>query len=91
MNYVHVTSAKTAQKAWEKLKNTFEDSGAVRKVTLMRKIVNTKLTDCSSMEMYVNEIISTAQRLGDIGFAVNDEWLFAHDNGNGEYWCKISE
>lgn len=42
-NYVHVTTAKTAKEAWDSLKKTFEDTGAVRKVTLMRKIVNTKL------------------------------------------------
>lgn len=74
-NYVHVTTAKTAKEVWTKLKTTFEDTGAVRKVTLMRKIVNTKLSDCNSMEMYVTEIISTAQRLNEIGFTVADEWL----------------
>lgn len=74
-NYVHVTTAKTAKETWDNLKTTFEDKGAVRKVTLMRKIVNTKLAECFSMEMYVTEIISTAQRLSEIGFKVDDEWL----------------
>lgn len=74
-NYVHVTGATTAKQAWDSLKKTFEDQGAVRKVTLMRKIVNTKLAECSSMEMYVTEIISTAQRLTEIGFTIEDEWL----------------
>lgn len=74
-NYVHVTAAKTAKEAWTSLKTTFEDNGAVRKVTLMRKIVNTKLIECNSMEVYVTEIISTAQRLNEIGFTVGDEWL----------------
>lgn len=74
-NYVHVTSAKTAKEAWDSLKRTFEDTGTRRKVTLMRNIVNTKYKNCTSMEMYVNEIISTAQRLNEIGFTVDDEWL----------------
>lgn len=74
-NFVHVKSAKTVKEVWDNLKTTFEDKGAVRKVTLMRKIVNTKLDECNSMETYVSEIISTAQKLSEIGFEINDEWL----------------
>lgn len=72
---VHIKSAETAEEMWNNLKSTFEDSGAVRKVTLMRKIVNTKLESCASMELYVSEIISTSQKLVDVGFSVPDEWL----------------
>lgn len=74
-NYVHVATSKTSKEVWDNLQRTFEDKGAVRKVTLVRKIVNTKLADCNSMQVYVTEIISTAQRLNDIGFVVGDEWL----------------
>lgn len=75
INFVHVKSAKTAKEIWTNLQTTFEDKGAVRKVTLMRKIANTKLENCESMDVYVSEIISTAQKLTDLGFDVPDEWL----------------
>lgn len=74
-NYVHVKLAKTVKEVWDNLRSTFEDKGAVRKVTLMRKIVNTKLDSCESMDMYVSEIISTAHKLTEVGFEVPDEWL----------------
>lgn len=41
----------------------------------MRKIVNTKLESCESMDMYVSEIMSTSQKLTDLGFTISDEWL----------------
>lgn len=41
----------------------------------MRKIVNTKLEGCESMDAYVSEIISTSQKLSEVGFDVPDEWL----------------
>ncbi|RYX80990.1 hypothetical protein EON73_05065, partial [bacterium] len=74
-NFVHVKSAKTAKEIWDNLQSTFEDKGAVRKVTLMRTIANTKLENCESMDVYVSDIISTAQKLTDLGFEVPDEWL----------------
>lgn len=73
--FVHVKSADTVKNMWENLQSTFEDKGVVRKITLMRKIVNTKLESCESMETYVSEIMSTAQKLTDLGFTVSDEWL----------------
>lgn len=75
MNFVHIKSAKTVKEVWDNLKATFEDKGAVRKVTLMRRIVNTKLDSCESMDVYVSEIISTSQKLSEVGFDVPDEWL----------------
>lgn len=41
----------------------------------MRKIVNTKLDNFESMDVYVSEIIATAQKLMEVGFEVPDEWL----------------
>lgn len=74
-NYVHVLNAKTAKEAWDKLKETFEDNGMTRRISLMRKIVGIKLENCKSMEHYVSEIISTAHKLNEIGFAMPDEWV----------------
>lgn len=75
MNFVHIRSATTAKEVWTNLEKTFEDKGSARKVTLVRAIVNTKLKDCVSMDEYVSNIISTAQKLNEVGFAVPDEWL----------------
>ncbi|XP_036345767.1 uncharacterized protein LOC118755016 [Rhagoletis pomonella] len=73
--FVHIQSASSAKEIWENLQSTFEDKGAIRRVTLTRKIVNTKLDSCESMDVYVSEIISTAQKLNEVGFEVPDEWL----------------
>lgn len=91
VNFVHVKSAKTVKEVWENLKTTFEDKGAVCKVTLMRKIVNTKLESCDSMDVYVSEIMSTAQKLTEVGFEVPDEWLaiFLLSGLNDDYMPMI--
>lgn len=73
--FVHVKSANTVQTMWTNLQSIFEDKGVVRKITLMRKIVNTKLESCESMDTYVSEIMSTSQKLTDLGFTISDEWL----------------
>lgn len=73
--YVHIKTAKSAKEIWEKLKATFEDQGAVRKCNLVEKMVNTRLDDCESMEMYVSEKIGAAHKLSEIGLEVGDEWL----------------
>lgn len=44
-------------------------------LSIDKSIVNTMLDKCSSMESYVSDIISTAQKLSDVGFEVSDEWL----------------
>lgn len=75
INYVHVRGAKTSKEVWDKLQATFEDTGSARRVALVRKIVNTKLENCSSMEEYVNEIMSAAHKLCETGYAVPDDWL----------------
>lgn len=73
--FVHIKSAKTVKETWENLQRTFEDKGVARRITLMRKIVSTKLENCESMDKYVSEIMSTTQKLTDLGFEIADEWL----------------
>lgn len=75
MNYVHIENAKTAKEVWKNLQNAFEDSGLSRKVGLLKDLINTSLDNCGSIEEYVNKIMSTAHKLRNIGFEVNDEWL----------------
>lgn len=75
VNYIHVQEAKTAKAVWDTLKATFDDSGLARKVGLLRTLITTRLENCASMEVYVNEIIGTAHKLNGVGMEVTDEWI----------------
>lgn len=75
LNYVHIENAQTAREVWVNLQNVFEDSGLSRKVGLLRDLINTTLDNCSNVEEYVNKIMSTAYKLRNIGFKVDDDWL----------------
>lgn len=75
INYSHVQSAKNAKDAWNALTNAFEDSGLTRRVGLLRQLTTTRLENCKNVEEYVNSITTTAHKLSEIGFNVNDEWV----------------
>ncbi|CAL1674589.1 unnamed protein product [Lasius platythorax] len=75
LNYVHVQDTKTAAEAWEKLKKAFEDTGLTRRVGLLRTLITTQLTNCASVNDYVNTVITTAHELAGIGFKIGDEWI----------------
>lgn len=75
VNYSHIKNSKTAREAWCAIQSAFEDSGLTRKVGLLRKLVTTKLDNCKTVEVYCDTIISTAYKLNDMGFVVNDEWV----------------
>lgn len=75
INYVHVRSCTTAKDVWKKLQAAFEDSGLTRRVGLLRTLCTTKLENFSSVEEYVNTIMTTAHRLNAIDFTVTDEWI----------------
>lgn len=76
INYAYISTCDSAKKIWEKLQETFEDSGLCRRVSLIRELTNTKLEDCKNMENYVNIIMSAAHKLNGIaGGAVSDDWI----------------
>lgn len=75
INYVHIESATSAREMWINLQKAFEDSGLTRKVGLLKDLINTSLDSCVSIEEYVNKIMTTAHKLRNIGFKVDDEWL----------------
>lgn len=74
-NYSHVQDVETAREAWTKLKNAFSDSGLTRRMGLLRKLTSLRLTECRTVEEYVNEIMSTKYQLDQINFKVDDDWL----------------
>lgn len=75
INYVHIQEAKTAKEVWDNLSKAFDDNGLTRRVGLLRELITTTLEGCQNIEEYVNTIMSTAHKLRNIGFIVNDEWL----------------
>lgn len=68
----YIRQAKTAKEAWNKLVTTFEDSGFVRRVLLLRTLHRASYTDFNSMEPYIEHIMNLVQQLGDIGRAIED-------------------
>lgn len=75
INSVHIQEAKTAKEVWDNLAKAFDDKGLTRRVGLLREQTTTALDGCQNIEEYVNTIMSTAHKLRNIGFIVNDEWL----------------
>lgn len=75
VNYVHIQEAKTAKEVWKNLEKAFDDKGLTRRVGLLRDLITTTLESCQNIEEYVNKVMSTAHKLRNISFDVNDEWL----------------
>lgn len=73
--YVHVRSAETSKVTWENLKKAYEDKGLSRRFTLLRALAEVELKKFNSMELYIGEIMSIVQKLGNIGSTLDDELL----------------
>ncbi|KAG5871815.1 hypothetical protein JTB14_032990 [Gonioctena quinquepunctata] len=69
------TFSKDAKKAWDNFAAAFQDSGLTRRVGLLRTLITVTLEKSSSVEDYVNTIITTAHKLSAIGLTVSDEWI----------------
>ncbi|KAL0839168.1 hypothetical protein ABMA28_017136 [Loxostege sticticalis] len=68
MNYIHIQEAKSAKEVWNNLGKAFDDSGLTRRVGLLRELITTSLENCTSIEDYVNKIMTSAHKLRNIGF-----------------------
>lgn len=60
---------------WVAFEKAFTDNGLSRKVGLLRTLTSTKLVDCTSVDDYVNRIVSTAHKLQSIGMTISEEWV----------------
>uniref|UniRef100_T1H3N4 Uncharacterized protein n=1 Tax=Megaselia scalaris TaxID=36166 RepID=T1H3N4_MEGSC len=49
-NNIHVNESKITKEIWEALEKAFNDSGLMRRVSLIRKMINTKLEDYSTVQ-----------------------------------------
>ena len=75
VNYSLVQEAKTAKEAWTNLKNAFQDDVMTRRIGLLLKLTSIRLAECSTVEEYVGELMSTSHKLSEVGFKVDDSWL----------------
>lgn len=71
--YVHVKDAETCKDVWNKIKSLYEDTEVGRKIGLLRPLISLRLENCDSMEIYVNQIIETAQKLKKTEFNIDEE------------------
>lgn len=75
INYVHVQNATSCKEVWQNLEQAFDDSGLYRRVALLRDLITTTLESTRNVDDYVNKIMSTAHKLRNIKFNIDDEWL----------------
>ena len=75
--YNYIEGCSSAVQIWIKLKTLYDEKGLNRKIGLLRSLISVRLEACTSMQAYVDEIMSTANRLKGIGFGLNDDWLAA--------------
>lgn len=71
--YSYIAEAKTAKEAWTSLQKAFEDSGLCRKVGLLKQLVQLKLSDCTSIEDFVNRVTMTSLKVKKTGLKLDDE------------------
>ena len=76
-NFGLIMDEEDPKEVWKKLAASFQDKGLPRKFGLLRKLTSIRLEDCSSVEEYVNELMTTSHKLASIGFKVDDDWLVA--------------
>lgn len=75
--FVHVIKCKTAIEVWTCLQKLFEDKGLSRKIGLLRQLIACRLDDSDGMQTYIDNVISTSNKLTGIGFDITQEWIGA--------------
>ncbi|KMQ87655.1 retrovirus-related pol polyprotein from transposon tnt 1-94 [Lasius niger] len=76
-NYSHIQETITPKATWDNIVETFEDRGLTRKVGLLKSLTSAKLTECKSVEEYVNKITNAAHQLKEIGITIEEEMIGA--------------
>nr|CAI5868548.1 unnamed protein product [Callosobruchus analis] len=74
--YIGISKAKTANEAWDNLKNAFEGhSMSIKKnrIRINQKTAQSEARDLGSMDKYINEILVTVQKLADMGEPIDDK------------------
>lgn len=71
--YSHLEHCKTAKEAWDTLTTSFEDNGVVRKVSLLKQWISLKLSDCASIQDYVNRYLTLRSKVNSAGFKIDED------------------
>lgn len=73
--YPMIMNVKTARNTWLALKRAYADGGLLRRLYLLRKLFNVKLTSFNTIEEYLNDIQTTSQALVSIKAGLDDEFV----------------
>lgn len=68
MQISHVRNCKTANEAWKSLQEVHRPKGPVRKVTLFKQLLATRMTDGECVQQYVCKFTSVAENSQKLEF-----------------------
>ncbi|KAJ8704351.1 hypothetical protein PYW08_013075 [Mythimna loreyi] len=71
----YIRTAKSAHEAWKILQKGYEGRGLSRRLGLLRSLFSTKLSENSSMEIYLNKIKEFSHQLNEIESPLDDEFV----------------
>lgn len=71
----YIRTAKSAHEAWKILQKAYEGRGLSRRLGLLRSLFSTKLSENSSMEVYLNKIKEISHQLHEIESPLDDEFV----------------
>lgn len=71
--YNYIKPTKSARAVWDGIAEAFDDSGTLRKVTILNQLVSVKLSSSESMEKYVNNILLLWNKSKVAGFQINED------------------
>ena len=59
-NFAYIATANSSHEAWNALLAAYENKGLMRKVELLKQLVQIKLSNCESMPDYINRLVMTS-------------------------------
>lgn len=72
-NFAHIAAATEAKSAWDSLLHAFEDTGLTRKVELLKRLVQLRLSDFDGVQEYVSEMVMMSLKVQQTGLKLDDE------------------
>ena len=73
MTLRHVKKLPTANKVWDKLKNTYEKKGVVRIVKMLKDLISTKFENFKNEEEYLSSMLLTFENLKTFGLELPEK------------------
>ncbi|KAF6213674.1 hypothetical protein GE061_011396 [Apolygus lucorum] len=73
--YPMVRSQKTAKEVWTKLESNYESKGLCRRLSLLKQLFSLDLKQFSTIEEYLNRILSISQQLDSINAGLEVEFV----------------